>query len=69
MNDSIIPATYDQWRHCIIVDCGLELTDKYIKERIAALENNQGYHTQQFVKLYGEQHLQSVIGWFKQAQN
>ena len=68
MKNSIIPETYEEWRHCIIVECGLELTPQYISERISALQNNRDYHTQQFVKRYGKQHLQQVLSWFMQAQ-
>ncbi|WP_086933876.1 hypothetical protein [Agarilytica rhodophyticola] len=67
-NSSIIPETYEQWRHCIIVECGLELTPKYISERISALQDDRDYYTQQFVKLYGRQYLQQVLAWFMQAQ-
>lgn len=68
MNNSGIPENYEEWRHCITVDCGLELTPQFILERIAALQNDKDHHTQQFVKLYGRQHLQQVLGWFAQAQ-
>ena len=68
MKNSIIPETYEEWRHCIIVECGLELTPQYISERISALQNDRDYHTQQFVKLYGQQHLRQVLSWFMQAQ-
>ena len=69
MADSIIPQNYQQWRHCIIVDCGLELTPDYISERLSALKNDKDQHTQKFVKLYGKQHLANVIGWFTQAES
>ncbi|MEM9256740.1 MAG: hypothetical protein AAGA91_14935 [Pseudomonadota bacterium] len=68
MSDSIIPTTYDEWRHCIIVECGLELTSDYMAARIAALQNDKDHYTKQFRKLYGEDHLQRVLGWFQQAQ-
>lgn len=68
MKDFFIPATYEEWKHCIIEDCGLKLTPDYISERISALNNEQDEHTRQFVKLYGTQHLKQVISWFMQAQ-
>ncbi len=68
MEKSFIPQNYEEWRHCIIVECGLELTPHYISERILALQNDRDYYTQQFVKFYGRQHLQQVLGWFLQAQ-
>ena len=68
MKNSFIPETYEEWQHCIIVECGLKLTAQYITERISALQNDRDYYTQQFVKLYGQQYLQQVLGWFMQAQ-
>lgn len=67
MKTPSVPQNYAQWRHCILVDCGLELTPGYISERIAALEDGQDYHTVKFIELYGEQHLQRVIRWFAEA--
>ena len=68
MKNSIVPQTYEDWKHCIVVDCGLELTPEYISARISALQDSSDYYTQQFVKQYGEEYLQAVLGWFKQAQ-
>jgi hypothetical protein len=62
------PQNYAQWQHCIVVDCGIALTPAYIEERLAALQDDQDYHTRRFVELYGEQYLQYVIGWFTQAR-
>jgi len=69
MTGPTIPQNYEEWRHCIIVDCGLELTPDYISERLSSLANDKDYYTQKFVKLYGKPHLTKVIEWFKQAQN
>lgn len=69
MENAIIPQTFDEWKHCITVDCGLELTPDFISGRIAALQNPKDYSTQKFIQLYGEQHLQNVLGWFAQAQH
>ena len=69
MKASIIPETYEEWRHCITVECGLELTPKYISERISALKNKDDHYTQQFVKRYGEQYLQQILSWFVQSKS
>ncbi|MFQ3243955.1 MAG: hypothetical protein ACI9SP_000580 [Arenicella sp.] len=69
MKSSIIPENYEQWRHCIVVECGLELTSSFIEQRIAALRNNSEHYTKQFVRKYGVQYHQRVLGWFEQAQN
>lgn len=68
METSVIPQNYEEWKHCIIVECGLELTPEYISERISSLQNERDHYTQQFVRLYGQQHYQNVLGWFMQAQ-
>ena len=68
MTTSVIPQNYEEWRHCITVDCGLELTPQYIAQRTEALQNEKDYYTQQYVKLYGPQYLQQVLAWFVQAQ-
>jgi len=67
MTDSIIPNSYQAWRHCIEVECQLRLTPDYIQSRIAALDNLADFHTQQFVRRWGEAHRQQVLGWFRQA--
>jgi len=69
MNSAFLPKNYEEWQHCITVECGIELTPSYVSERLSALNNNKDHHTKRFVKLYGESHLQSVIGWFKHAQS
>jgi len=68
MNSQVLPKNYQEWKHCITVECGIELTPSYISQRLSALNNKKDHHTQNFVKLYGESHLQSVIDWFNQAQ-
>lgn len=68
MTTSIIPQTYQEWRHCITVDCELELTPSYIEKRLTALQNEKEHYTHQFIRLYGHDYLQVVIGWFQQAQ-
>jgi hypothetical protein len=67
MQQSIMPNTFDQWRHCIHVDCGIELTKDYIASRIASLNNEKEHYTQQFIKLYGRSHWQQTLAWFEQA--
>jgi len=68
MKTQIIPENYDQWHHCIVVECGLELTPNFIEQRILALQNNKEHYTRQFVNKYGPQHHQRVLSWFTQAR-
>ena len=64
----MIPETYERWRHCITVDCGLELTPTYIDARIAELRDPKAYRTQRFIEHYGEAHRARVISWFERAR-
>ena len=63
----VIPQTYQQWRHCIEVECGLALTGEFIDARIQELARLDHFRTQQFVRLYGESHRARVLDWFRQA--
>jgi len=69
MQKSIIPENYQEWHHCITVECGLELTPSFITKCIKTLEDSKAHYTQQFVSKYGLQHHQRVLAWFKQAQS
>ncbi|MEN0040454.1 MAG: hypothetical protein AAF764_03860 [Pseudomonadota bacterium] len=60
--------TYEQWEHCITVECGLELTPDYVEQRIAALQDKSDFHTQKFVKTWGEKHRATVLARFQEAQ-
>ncbi len=68
MASSAIPTNYNEWHHCITVECGLTLTPEYISERITALQSDKDEHTRQFVRLYGEPYRQQVLAWFEHAQ-
>ena len=61
-------ATYDDWKHCITVECGIPLTPDYIDQRLAALKDPGDHHTQKFTSEYGVEHLAKVIGWFESAK-
>lgn len=63
-----VPETYEQWRHCIEVDCGLELTADFIDERLEALRNSRDHHTNRFLAIWGQQHHSCVVQWFQRAQ-
>lgn len=60
--------TYDDWKHCITVLCGIPLTLEYVEGRLAALRNPADFSTQKFVAFWGEAHLACVIDWFEQAK-
>lgn len=63
-----IPQNYTEWRYCITVTCGLELTSEFIDKRITALENVSDFKTKQYIELYGSQYHQLVLSWFSKAK-
>ncbi|TAG24224.1 MAG: hypothetical protein EAZ40_06395, partial [Rhodobacterales bacterium] len=63
----MIPATYEQWRHCIQIDCGIELEPRYIQACQQALDGGRSDEAQRFARLYGQAHLRRVLDWFERA--
>lgn len=64
---SMIPETYQQWRDCITIRCGIPLTDDFIRSRLIELRNEQHPKTAEFAKMFGREYLHQVIEWFEQA--
>ena len=62
-----IPRTYEQWRQCIERDCRIPLVPEFIAARRKELANAADFRTQQFIRLYGREHWQAVLGWFARA--
>ncbi|MEM1388950.1 MAG: hypothetical protein AAF748_11145 [Pseudomonadota bacterium] len=63
----MVPESYDDWKHCITVKCGIPLTTDYVQERIAALSNQNDFHTQKFIKRWGSSHHARTLTWFQRA--
>ncbi|NRB71357.1 MAG: hypothetical protein HRU51_05515 [Xanthomonadales bacterium] len=68
MMNAPIPQTYEQWRHCITVHCGIPLTQDYVRERLSIWRNQKLEETARFRRLYGDQHWRAVTTWFEQAE-
>lgn len=68
MMSTPFPENYEQWRHCITVECGIALTPEFIKQRLAVWRDEQLPETHRFRELYGDAYLQTVIGWFERAE-
>ncbi|MEM7454524.1 MAG: hypothetical protein AAF456_09240 [Planctomycetota bacterium] len=66
-NDHAFPTSYEHWRHCIEVLGKIELTPAYVRERITILEDGGHAESRKFAKLYGDEHLQRILAWFRQA--
>lgn len=62
------PTNYENWKHCITVSCGIPLTVDYIRTRLVDLKNPSDFHTQKFIKTWGEDYLETVVGWFERAK-
>lgn len=67
MSDDVIPLSYEQWRHCIEVRCQIRLTSAFIRERLAELQEEKHEKTREFARLYGADHLERTIAWFRRA--
>ena len=67
MSDDVIPSSYEQWRNCIEVRCKMRLTPAFIRERLAELQDDKHAKTREFARLYGVDHLQRTITWFRRA--
>jgi hypothetical protein len=63
-----LPDSYEAWRRCITVGCGIALTPAYVGARLTALTDPEEDETRRFAELYGEAHLGRVIGWFERAR-
>ena len=62
-------TTYEEWRACIEVACGIPLTAAFIRERLEELNDAGHPGTRSFENLYGTEHLQRTIAWFERAAN
>ncbi|EPY9770969.1 TPA: hypothetical protein N2R65_004541 [Klebsiella variicola] len=63
----MIPKTYNEWENCIVNDCGIELTDSFIQQRLDVLNNESHHETKRLLSLYGKPHLEKLIRWFTTA--
>ena len=67
MSDDVIPRSYEQWRTCIEIRCKIRLTPTFIQERLAELQDDKHAKTREFARLYGADHLERTIAWFRHA--
>ena len=63
-----VPETYEQWHHCITVECGIELTGDYIAQRLKIWRDEKADETNRFRQIYGDTHWRAVIAWFERAK-
>ena len=65
---SFVPNTYEAWKQCITVDCGIPLTPNYVQGRIAELTDITDFNTERFIERWGAAHHARTLQWFKQAE-
>lgn len=61
----MIPQYFEQWKQCIETDCKIKLTKEFAQKRLTVYENRENPETQKFISLFGEEHLDNIIKWFK----
>lgn len=68
MMSSPFPQTYEQWHHCITVECSIPLTTEFVTRRLAVWRDEKSAETARFRRLYGDAHWQAVVAWFERAE-
>jgi len=68
MKSPIIPTDYEQWKHCVVEECGIPLTVSFIDARIAAMKDAKNEYTRQFLTCYGKHHYENTMRWLAQAK-
>ncbi|MEJ8563532.1 hypothetical protein QTO30_21365 [Yoonia sp. GPGPB17] len=64
---SLVPTSYEDWKHCITIKCGIPLTSDYVAERLTALHDHTDYQTEKFINRWGAAHHARTLAWFEQA--
>ncbi len=67
MTEIDIPNTYEEWLNLLKSHANDVLSRERIDKRIKELSNLNNTETIQFCNLYGDEHRQRVIEWFKRA--
>ena len=65
----MIPRTFGEWQNCIVNDCKIPLTKEFAMKRLAIYQDNKNPETQNFVELYGAQHLKNIVNWLTTVLN
>lgn len=63
----MIPTTYENWRHCIEVHCGIPLTQAFVAQRQRELDDRNVFSTEQLLRRYGDDHVARLRHWFQRA--
>jgi hypothetical protein len=63
----MIPRNFEEWKACIVNDCGINLTKAFAQSRLNIYEDKRKKETREFIRLYGESYLNNVIYWLKKV--
>ncbi|MCH2081893.1 MAG: hypothetical protein MK226_05845 [Saprospiraceae bacterium] len=63
----MIPATFEEWKNCIVNDCKIKLTPSFVASRLKVYKAKNHPETKAFESLYGEQHLNNVIYFLERS--
>ena len=63
----MIPQSYEEWKNCIVNDCKIKLTKSFAEKRLNIYQNGNHPETRKFMALYGKQHLDNIIFWYKKV--
>lgn len=66
---AIVPHSFEEWKYCIEIKCGIALTDAYVESRISALQDFNSKEVKDFVRLYGAAHLEKILSFFRRSQS
>jgi hypothetical protein len=55
------PQSFEQWLHCITLECGIKLTKDFVSLSLSELTDRANPHTAQIIEIYGAQHYSNLI--------
>jgi hypothetical protein len=62
----MVPENFDDWVICITKHCKVNLNSSFAKKRLAVYEDGNHAETKKFKAIYGQQHLENIILWYRQ---
>jgi hypothetical protein len=61
--------SYQDWKNCIEVKCGISLTIAFVEERLSVFKDESNAEKKRFAEFYGESHCMQIASWFEQSKN
>ena len=62
----MIPENFENWKKCLEVNCKIPITKDFAASRLQIYTDDTNRETKKFAELYGSNHLQNIIKWYKQ---